>query len=136
MDDHRGAGWAGAGRLHGDELDLRVRVERHDGARGPAQVLSIAGDLDLQGADDLRRQLPELGAHRVVADLAEVAFLDSSGITALIALHRRCAACGGSLVLCCVQPQPREVLRLTAADTVLAVRSTLADALGLARTAG
>jgi anti-sigma B factor antagonist len=136
VDDHRDADRAGGGRLYGDEPDLRVRVERHDGARGLAQVLSISGDLDLEGADGLRRQLPELGAHRVVADLAEVAFLDSSGITALIALHRRCAACGGSLVLCCLQPQPREVLRLTAADTVLTVRPTLTDALGLTRTAG
>ncbi|WP_180357598.1 STAS domain-containing protein [Streptomyces sp. NP160] len=133
MEDHRSARWAPG---YDDALDLRVRVERHDGARGPVQVLSLAGDLDVQGATSLRRNLPEASAHRVVADLTGVAFLDSSGVGALIALHRRCAASGGSLVVCCAQQQPRQVLDVTAADTVLTVLPTLADALGVARTAG
>ena len=44
--------------------EVRVRVESHRGAHGGIQVLSISGDLDWAGVQELRGQLP--------ADLAAV----------------------------------------------------------------
>lgn len=122
--------------LRDDGAVLRLRVEQHRGARGCVEVLSITGDLDVLGASRLREQLPDPVAHLRVADLSEVAFLDSSGVGALIAMQRRQAEAGGSFAVCCAQPQPLQVLTMTGADRLLAVRPTLVDALGLARTAG
>ncbi|WP_305783075.1 STAS domain-containing protein [Symbioplanes lichenis] len=60
------------------------RVEHADGVR----TVSLTGDIDLTGADEVRRllvaELDEPGTDTVVADLGGVPFLDSAGLGALI----------------------------------------------------
>jgi anti-sigma B factor antagonist len=54
-------------------------------------VVRLAGDLDLRVADDVAATVEELldaGFPRVVLDLRELSFLDSSGIHMLIAARR------------------------------------------------
>lgn len=130
---------------------LRVRVERHRTARGDVAVVSLSGELDLEGASVVRRDLPAdladlLSPHaprgdagpgaapgsappRVVADLAEVTFMDSSGLGVLLAVHRRLAEVRGSFSVCCAGPQVRQVLGITGADRVLSVHTDLHEAL-------
>lgn len=62
-----------------DLAPLEVDSQDHDGVR----VLRLAGELDLSTADLLRGAV---GDHEgpLVLDLAEVAFIDSSGVRALV----------------------------------------------------
>ena len=80
-----------------------IAVDRH--AEGAA-VLSVAGELDLATAGQLRRTVGDLmgmGTRQVTVDLSEVEFIDSTGLGALLWAEHRLQAVGGELaaVRCC-----------------------------------
>lgn len=59
-------------------------------------VYFVSGDLDWEGGEDLRlalkRQPPESGDDEVVLDLADVSFIDSMGVRALVLVARGSSA--------------------------------------------
>jgi anti-anti-sigma factor len=57
----------------------------------------------------------------VVLDLVGVAFCDSGGLNALLAMRRRAQETGTTLALARVQPQPRRLLELTGVDEIFTV---------------
>jgi anti-anti-sigma factor len=86
--------------------------------------LRVAGEVDLETAPQLGAALDELvtatdGDLRV--DCAEVAFIDSSGISVLVAAEQRLAGTGRKLVLRDASEQFRQVLAVTALDDVFVV---------------
>jgi anti-anti-sigma factor len=64
----------------------------------------------------------------VILDLSGVTLCDSTGLSALIRLHRRAGAAGGQLRLAGVQPQVRRVLEITDLTRLLAIYDTVTDA--------
>jgi anti-anti-sigma factor len=64
-------------------------------ATGSTHTVTLAGELDLAAADELRQlllaQLDEPGTTDVVANLAGVTFLDSAALGALINAYRHAA---------------------------------------------
>lgn len=96
MDPNAGR-WAGLG---GEET-LLVTVERRALRDEPVQI-SLAGALDLFNARRLTDALTRLvddGARSVVVDLEGVSVLDSSGLVALVKIHRRLRGGGGQLAV-------------------------------------
>jgi len=73
---------------------LRITVD----ADGTDTVVAVAGELDLETSPELRASLDPLGA-TVVVDLADVTFLDSSAMGALVATQKRLTRDGGRLRL-------------------------------------
>ena len=72
----------GAGR----ELELETR--RH----GAAAIVRVRGELDAYSApalEELGTNLIGEGLSELVLDLAQTSFLDSSGLRAILTLHRR-----------------------------------------------
>jgi anti-sigma B factor antagonist len=71
-----------------------------DGGRDAAWI-HIAGELDLATVSRLEQTLcrAELQARLVVLDLRELAFMDSSGVHAIVSASRRARQAGGRLVL-------------------------------------
>jgi anti-anti-sigma factor len=77
---------------------LRVEREENDGWL----LLRVHGDLDLGTGGKVREAVREAvanGSRRVVVDLAEVRFCDSSGVGVLIGARRLLRSCGGELRL-------------------------------------
>jgi len=74
-------------------------------------VVRFCGELDIATAPPLQAHLLDLieGGHRIVIDLAEVAFMDTSGLEALLACQRRAEQMGTVLVL---RRPPERVHRL------------------------
>ena len=71
-----------------EQLDVEIEVARPEGP----SVLKLRGDLDLHTAPGLRERLAALidaGSLRVVVDLSEVAFMDSTGLGVLVGAARR-----------------------------------------------
>jgi anti-sigma B factor antagonist len=98
---------------------------------GKVAVLRPVGRLNMVIAPTMRSLIESTvseGQSRVVVDLGETAFVDSSGLGALIAGLKVARQAGGDLRLASVSEQVMTVLRLTNLDRVLRAHDTVADA--------
>ena len=87
-------------------------------------VIAVKGEIDMSNADQVWAALIEALATwtgSVVVDFAEVGFLDSQGINALLRVHKDCDFDAGRLSVRSPQPQVRKVLELTGLDMVLRI---------------
>ena len=96
-----------------------------------AVVATPVGEFDLAWAETLRDEL--LSAvrinPRVVVDLQETSFLDSTAIGALVSAHRAALDGGGWVRLVAPRPHVLKVLQVTELDSLLGVRESVEDAL-------
>lgn len=96
----------------------RLVVETEGGNRTTCR---LQGEFDIVGAQLLRRAaarfIPTGGA--VVVDLSEVTFIDSTGVSALVGLARRCSEHGGSARLVGPRRSVARVLDMTGAGALL-----------------
>ena len=103
-------------------------------SRVPAGLaLEVAGDLDYTNAQELRHAAQDgdlLPGRFLVVDLSELAFCDSSGITALIAAHHHAVAAGAGMVLVAVPAHTRRLLPMTGLDQMFDIRDDAASLLG------
>lgn len=95
-------------------------------------ILDLKGRLDARAAPLVQQTLCELVEHNgghVLVNMAGVDFVDSTGLTALMAGFQLAEALGRAVRLCCVQPSVNVVLQLTMLDRLLAVYDDESDAL-------
>jgi anti-sigma B factor antagonist len=105
-----------------------IRVERSGGA----SIVTVAGDVDLHSAPELRDRLMSLadaGGRHIVVDLSDATFLDSMALGVLLAVDRRLKGDGGSLDLVVPTPDIRRIFEITMLDRVFDLHETCADAL-------
>lgn len=67
-------------------------------------------------------------APRVVVDLGQTTFIDSSGLGALVSGLKTCRQAGGDLRIAAAGEQVRTVLKLTNLDRILRAHPTVEDA--------
>ncbi len=94
-------------------------------------VLRPTGRLNMVAAPALKNLVEESvadGRPRIVVDLSDVTFIDSSGLGALIAGLKATRTAGGDLRIAAVPEQVMMVLRLTNLDRVLRAHPSVADA--------
>ena len=112
---------------------FRVELSRRDGSL----IASVLGEVDLATAPQLLDAVESslvsdsAGTSRVVVDLTEVEFLDSSGLNALVSLERLLSGNGVELRL--VSPADavvRQVFEITQLIETLRVTASLDEALG------
>jgi anti-sigma B factor antagonist len=85
-------------------------------------VVALRGELDAVTSPEFTTSLLELAdGPDVILDLGGLSHLDSSGISAFIAVHRRATRQGGVLALTRVPPFVSRVLTLTQLDRVIPV---------------
>ena len=97
-----------------------------------AEVKGV-GRLNMVAAPKLREVVAEVvagGSSRVVVNLAETDFMDSSGLGALIGCLKATRQAGGDLRISGVQPQVKMVLELTNMDRVLTAYASAEEAFG------
>jgi anti-sigma B factor antagonist len=85
-------------------------------------LLTLSGRLNMVAAPRLKAAIDEAvegGSHRLVVDLGRVAFMDSSGLGALIAGLKKTRQASGDLRITGVNDQVATVLSLTNLDRVL-----------------
>jgi anti-anti-sigma factor len=96
-------------------------------------VVNVAGEVDLASSPRLRTALLSLLDDRhpgvLVVGLSEVSFLDSTGLGALVAVHRRARALGVEVRLTAPARGPSMILHVTGLDGAFAIYPTLAEAL-------
>lgn len=104
-----------------------------------ALVVHVAEDrLDAAGAirfKDRMREITEQITPRVVLDLSQVTFLDSSGLGALVAVMKALGP-RRQLELAGLRPHVEKVLHLTRMNTVLRIHPDVDHAVGRMRDVG
>lgn len=109
---------------------LREPPVRSVDVAGNATVVRLAGELDLYNADEIRNALNEVIATspaRVVVDLTDVDFLDSTALGVLIEARSKLGA--DELALAAPQHEVRRTLQVSGLDRRLAVYDTVDAAL-------
>jgi anti-sigma B factor antagonist len=92
--------------------------------------VTVAGEMDLATVGPLGQALAEVletKPARVRVDLAEVSFLDSSGIRCLVGVAERSAAAGVRLVVCNPTPVVLRVFEICGVDQLLLADGTGVD---------
>ncbi|MFQ3671438.1 MAG: STAS domain-containing protein, partial [Verrucomicrobiia bacterium] len=94
----------------------------HSGT-GDSRTLTLAGRLDSRWAGHLTESVATAlreGAHHIQLDLAQVSFISSAGLRALLQAHKRIAAARGLLRLRNPSPEARTILELSGLEALLA----------------
>ena len=108
---------------------MEIVVDKHPGGIG---VVRPTGRLDLLTAIEIRQRVAQViaaGSCRLIVDLAEVSFIDSSGLAALISALKAARLAGGDLRIARLNDQARQLVELTSLDRVLRPYPTLEEAL-------
>ena len=107
---------------------LDITVEEN----GPATIMHLAGDVDLNVSPVLRKRLKELtGAkkQKIVINLADVPYIDSSGVATLVECLQGVSRYDGKLHLAAMVQQTRSVFEISRLDTVFSIYTSLQEAL-------
>jgi anti-sigma B factor antagonist len=102
-----------------DEAELELTVD--EGAE--PVVVTVAGEVDITVADRFRECLlteADLGRRLIVVDMSRLRFMDSSGLSALIA-GRRALGSDGTIVLREPTEMVRKLLEVTGATALFEV---------------
>jgi len=82
-----------------------------------ATILDVSGDIDLANSPEVRksllRELRENHAPKVICNLTQVNYIDSSGIASLVEGLKASRDIGSRLILFGLSPIAKEVLRLS-----------------------
>ena len=110
-----------------NEARAVISVETPD---WPGALIVARGELDVQSVPELRARLNEAidsGTTRIVVDLAEVSFIDSLSLSALVAAHRRMGD-DGRLAVVAAHEYVRLILQASGLEQVLDVFATRDEA--------
>ncbi|MGH9405846.1 MAG: STAS domain-containing protein [Terriglobia bacterium] len=94
-------------------------------------IVDVTGDIDMGTSPSLRKTLLESlkKIPRLVVNLREVQYVDSSGIASLVEVLKEARDKNKRLILLGLNPAVREALRLTRLNTIFEILETEEEAL-------
>jgi len=107
-------------------MEINVRRSRN------VHILEVAGELDFYNSSRLHRSVENLidtRASRLLIDLREVSFLDSSAVGTLVAVHAALRDKGLALQITGVDGSVKSALELTGVARALPIASSREEAL-------
>jgi anti-anti-sigma factor len=108
-----------------DRLDIRERDE------GACRIVELAGRVDALGSPALEASLlgsVREGRPRIVVDCADLSYISSSGLRALLVGLKAARAAGGGCALVALGNEPRRVIETTGFHRLFACVSDVAEA--------
>lgn len=112
----------------------RVNIVAHAHRDGQWSVITVAGELDVVGAPELRQHVMRAvsdGLHHLVLDLSGIDFIDSFGLGVLIGALKRVRLLDGDLQLVVTEPRVRRVFELCDLDRVFTLHGDVRTAVAL-----
>jgi anti-sigma B factor antagonist len=120
---------------------MSVKLTTHQ--KSDVTIIDISGKLTLgEGTSSLRtkiRELVEGGSRRIVLNMADVSYMDSSGLGEMIASHTTVTTAGGEMKLLNLAKRVHDLLKLTKLYTVFEVfedEPSAVDSFPVAKTPG
>jgi stage II sporulation protein AA (anti-sigma F factor antagonist) len=95
------------------------------------RILTVAGEIDYDTCETLRQALdvPATPPPRLVIDMRQVTFMDSTGINLLIAAHQSATDAGGWIRLAAPTSPVRRTIQIVGLDALIDCHATLREAL-------
>jgi anti-anti-sigma factor len=106
---------------------LRTTSELISAARleGDAVVVSVRGEIDLQNSTELRTELIDLVAkhapRRLVLNLSQVPYMDSSAIAVLVELLKKVRTTDGKVYLTSLQPRVKGLVEIARLGSIFGI---------------
>jgi anti-sigma B factor antagonist len=97
---------------------LKIEIESTEART----LVTLSGELDASTASALYDKLSELevqDTHNVVLDLAQVTFMDSTGLAVVVTEHKRLRHSAGTLTIFAPPSSVRRLFEITGLTTVL-----------------
>lgn len=112
--------------MQGKRLNLSISTDVREGT----VVVQVNGDLDVYTAPRLRETLAEAVANggRLVLDLSEVHFIDSTALGVLVNALQQSQSSGSELRLVVDDPYLLKIFRITGFDGLFSIFPQVADA--------
>jgi anti-sigma B factor antagonist len=111
----------------GTELVPAARQE------GEAVIASVRGEIDLHNSPELRTAMLEVlmksQPKKVILNLAQVPYMDSSAIAVLVETLQKLRKFGGKLYLTNLQPRVKGLLEIARLDSIFVLAKDDAEAL-------
>ena len=104
--------------------NLRTGTDLIPAARkqGDAILASIRGEIDLHNSPDLRNALLDMMTRekpqRLVLNLSQVPYMDSSAIAVLVEVLQKLRKNGGKICLTSLQPRVKSLLEIARLDSI------------------
>ncbi len=107
-------------------MEIKEREE------GRILVVSVVGRLTADCSDQFKRHLNECRAKndRIVLDLTDMDYVDSTGLGAMVFVLQKMADDGGKLSLAALQAKPRVVFNITKAYKIFDIFDSVESAVG------
>jgi len=100
---------------------------------GDAAIIAVRGEIDLHNSPDLRGEVLKLLADgsvkKLVLNLADVPYMDSSAIAVMVEALQKLRKVGGKICLTNLQPRVKGLLEIARLDSIFVLAKDEADAL-------
>lgn len=96
-------------------------------------VVTASGEVDVAAAPTLRDRLGgliEAGSDRLIVDLDNVDFIDSTGLGVLVGAARRARSATGDLRVVCTNSRLLRIFEITGLDEVFSISNSVDEAAG------
>jgi len=106
---------------------MQLKQATHEGI----DVFALRGDIDLDSAPTLRSVLQaKINEHcpALIVDLAQVSFIDSTGLSVLIEYFRNFGRHGGAFCLCGLSDELKEIFQIVRLDRIIPMFATVDEA--------
>ncbi len=98
-----------------------------------AIIVGLSGEVDMSTSPDARKAFLDLTVEkktrRIIVDLSQVTYIDSSGLATLIECLQKTRSYGGQLRLFGLNDNIKDVFSLARLDTIFDIRKSEQDAL-------
>lgn len=94
----------------------------------PFEIIEVGGEVDVYTAPKLREAVVnavEAGRVRLIVDVQQVDFLDSTGLGVLVGALKRVRGEGGSLDIVCSQERLLKIFEITGLDKVFGLHDSV-----------
>jgi len=111
-----------------DQPDMMIEVEKH----ANATLVKPSGDIDLSRSPELRHQLMAVWQDqptKMIINLAEVPYMDSSGVATLVEAMQHSRKTDTPLVLCNLQERVRSIFEIARLETVFTITDSVEAAI-------
>jgi len=109
------------------DLITSARIE------GDTAIVAIRGEIDLHNSPELRnhmlKHLGDVSIKRLILNLTEVPYMDSSAIAVFVEALQKLRKIGGRIFLTNLQPRVKGLLEIARLDTIFVVCPDEASAL-------